>query len=698
MTDMTQMGAVRSRKAQGLLNPASIAVIGASDQPGNLGGRIIGYLQKFGFSGPIWPVNPGRPSVAGLVCYPTPADLPKIPDLAVITIAASASVAALKDCISAGIRHGIVLAGGFAETGAAGRALQEQLTDLCEKSSFSLCGPNTLGIVNAWAPMTATFGSQLMRLETLKRGDVAIVSQSGGTAAVLHALADRAGFGIGYLISAGNEAVLSISDYLLMVADDPNIRIMAIYLEGTRDGNSFLQALLTVREAGKVVVMLKGGNAEVSARAAAAHTGSLAGEARVWDAVLQEFGVIRVSTLLEMLDTMLWLSARGPTPLEPGRRVAVVSAGEGSRDVTNDLCIRESLEPVLELAAPEVADLVDALSSLGRRDDLDAIILDAAFLDAVDAGGISAVVESVAAFRSASTKPLFASLPFLSDFSERLAAGGVYAFPDTARAVETSGRILRSAPSSWRTVDPASPAPFDWILALGVRSSGAVICEHECHALLADAGLPVAKGEVATLGEEASRYADHVGFPLVMKGLSPAVTHRNKVGLVALDIASREEAAATFDCFLSIADRLGFKLDGVYVQHQEAKGVEIIVSALRDPIFGVMVTCGAGGVATEELNDVALHRAPFGVNTAVELLRKTRVVANALASNPALDLQLLAQFIASFSQLAASAPWKNFVLEVNPVIWRPDAVVAVDGLLVIEDATVESASGGKPFP
>ncbi len=677
---------VQEPSRPGLLEPRSIAVIGASDQPGNLGGRIISFLQKFDFKGSIWSVNPRRETVAGMRCYPTAKDLPETPDLAVIAVSAGLALEAVRGCIEGGIRNGIVLAGGFAEVGEEGEAMQEELTALCKANDFQLCGPNTLGIINTWLPMTASFGSHLIDLPALRAGDISIVSQSGGTAAVVHALAERAGFGLRYLISAGNEAILNVADYLRLVADDPNTRVVGMYLEGTRDGDDFLDALGKVRASGKPVVMLKAGVAEVSARAAAAHTGSLAGEARIWDTVLREYGVIRVTTLVELLDALLSLSALGGNPLPAGQKVAIVSLDEGTAAITRDLCIREGLE-VVHQSVPLLASQADNSGTLfqtaARNADL--VFVDGAMADLAPGPMLDTLVASLSDFRKRGQTPLFVSLPADGVVSAQLAEKGIYAFPDPSRAVETIGRLVNGGSNvAWAARKRPAPIAFDWSKTVGDCTDGTVISEHDCHSILAAAGLDVAAGQLAVTRQEAVSAAAAVRYPVAMKGISPAVTHRAAAGLLALNVASDIDAADAHDRLTARAAEIDVTLDGIYIQHMERGEKEVIVSALRDPVFGIVVTCGAGGTATELIDDVTIERAPVDVDTARAMIKRLRMVESALDSDPGLDLDQLAGFVSHFSRLAASAPWSRFAFEVNPVKWRPDRAVAVDGLLVID--------------
>ncbi len=698
----------------------SIVVIGASDSPGNLGARVLGYLKKFSYPGKFWAVNPRRDTVAGDKCYPTPADLPEVPELAILAISAAQAYDAIKSCIDAGIMHGILWAGGFAETGHEGAERQAALAKLCKDSGFKLCGPNTVGIINSWLPMTASFSSSLVDITRLIPGNIAMVSQSGGTAITAQAMAQQVGFGFRYVVSSGNEAVLTVADYMRMVAADPHIKILTMYVEGARNGADFLEALGLVRAAGKKVVILKAGAAEASARAAAAHTGALAGEHRVWRALLREFGVITVHSLSEMVDMVLFLSGSDLKKLPNGGGIAVVSLGGESAAIAADLCtdngmttpalapatldkLKGLVPPGARIANPLVLTnqvyqpawlekLGQALDAVGNDPAIETVLFEDAYNIASRDGDLDKaqleLAEILCAFRRRTGKTVVVSwTPSSARARERLTTEQIFAFPDPVRAVETLAKVVghRSGTKPFVPGATTKAIEFDWKSHIPAPTDGMVVSEHDCHRILSAAGLPVAKGQLATSADAAVAAATEVKYPVAIKGISPAVTHRAAAGLLALFVKSDEEVRQVFARLSERAKAINVVLDGVYVQHMEEGTGEVIVAAFRDPMFGVMVTCGAGGTATEILDDVAIGRAPLDAKAAEEMLKGLRIVKSLGRSGVKADLGALADFVARFSQISASAPWERFALEVNPVKWRHSKVVAVDGLLVIDE-------------
>jgi acyl-CoA synthetase (NDP forming) len=696
-----------------LLEPRSIAVIGASDAPGSLGGTVVRFLLRFGFPGRVWPVNPRRQSVAGLPCYPAPEALPGPADLALLAVPATAVLEVVRACAAAGIGHGIVWAGGFAEIGGEGRARQEALVEICQEAGFRLCGPNCIGIINVHLPMVASFASALLAADRLLPGNISMVSQSGGMATVAQALAQKAGFGFRHVISSGNEAVLTTADFIHALVRDAKTKVIAAYLEGVRDPQKLLLALAAARDASKPVIMLKGGSTAASARAALAHTGALAGEERVWDAVLHEHAVIHVHSQEELLDVALALSGADLARLPAGNGVGTITYGGGSGVLSADQCARVGLHtPPLEPRSKErLQPLVPPIASITNPIDLtpevynqptwlerlpqalDVIAADPGLDALLFQGGpmgqhLDEMIEVISELHTRAGKTICVSWPFApSKVCERLPAAGIPVFPEHARAIRAIAHLAsyRSALEQPPRTDAPSLPAFDWVAYVKNPAPGTAIGEHTCHRILAAAGLPAPPGQLTATMDEALAAARALGFPVALKGIAPSVTHRAAAGLLALDLRSEEDVRDAYRRLAGRAQHLRVELEGVYVQRMARGGLELLVSAFADSQFGVMVSCGAGGTLTEVLDDVVLARAPVGEAKARRMLEQLRIVRHAASLAPEARPEAAAAFVAAFSQLAASAPWRRFVLEVNPIRWGSDGVVAVDGLLVVEE-------------
>jgi acyl-CoA synthetase (NDP forming) len=693
-----------------LLSPRSVAVIGASDAAGNLGGVAVGFLQRFGFPGAIHPVNPGRETVADLPCLPSVADLPEPVDLAIIAVAENRVAGVVRACAAVGIPSGVVWAGGFGEAGAAGRARQDELIAICQETGFRLLGPNCLGAINGALPMTATFASFLIEAERILPGRISYVGQSGGLISSCLALAQQVGVGFRHMVSTGNEAVLSTADFIKAFAEDDGTKVIAVYLEGLRDleglrgGARLIAALEAARRAKKPVVLIKGGVTAASARAAAAHTGALAGERRVWDAILSEQAVIQVGSMEELLDVVLFLDSIDLGKLPAGPNVAPIRFGGGYGVLAADQCARKGL------ATPPLADAsreqLKALLPPNCRDrqplrpdagDLQSDALDGAA--AASARGHRGRLTRSIRFCSCAGRwaATARSWPASSAISatprvKPCAWAGRWHPPGWSSGPARTGSSSSRSSTGPSTRSPRSPVFAATSIAQSVArrpghrppSTGAHTSGRprplESSRSMPAIGFwppPACRSQRAGL-REALTAARHLGFPLAM--IAASITHRAQMGLVALNLRSDDEIRAQFAAQNARAAAAGAPLEGVYLQAMASPGMDVLVSAFRDPMFGVMVSCGAGGGLAELIDDVALARAPLAEASARDLLEKLRVVK----VTSGMDIGPLARFVADFSQIAAAAPWAGFTLEVNPVRWHGDGVVALDGLLVIE--------------
>jgi acetate---CoA ligase (ADP-forming) len=694
-----------------ILEPRSIAVVGASDQPGNLGGETVRRLLKFRFSGRISPVNRTAATVAGLPGCASIADLPEAPDLAIFAIPAIGLMAAIRECSDAGVSHGIAYAGGLADAGAEGAELQRAVAAFCRERKFALCGPNCVGVINATSPVAATFSTALQEIDALRAGGISMVCQSGGIATTAFSMVQQAGFGFRYLVSSGNEAVVDFADFLHAFAQDPETRVIGGYLEGIVDAPKFVRALEEARQHGKPVVLIKAGMTGASARAAQAHTGALVGEDRVIDAVFKELGVVRVHSIDELVDVVLMLVGnRDKVPSVAG--VGVITFGGGNGVLGADQCAQNGLSvpPLSHECTQKLQPLVVSVASAANPLDLtpttafraEAMAQLPAALDVVAAEPQIGSVLFIAGSLAAKAPEICDVICGLADRAEKpvgvswpsppravpvlLAERGIYAFLDPARAIRALSKLVEHGAAMRRPArPPASIAAraFDWSAFASVEETPAVIAEHTCHRILSAAGLAVAASELVQDRAAAVRAAATIGMPVVLKGITPRVTHRAKAGLVAMDLRTEADVRAGFDHLLARAEALAVGLDGVLVQKMHRRGMELLVTAFRDPAFGVIVSCGAGGVLTELIDDVVTERAPIDTDLAAHMLERLRVRRHATDEEGLLPTDGAARFIAGFAELAMTAPWARFTLEVNPLLWRRSDAVAVDGLLVI---------------
>jgi acetyltransferase len=406
--------------------------------------------------------------------------------------------------------------------------------------------------------MVASFASFLVESEALLSGSIAMISQSGGLATMAQAMAQLKGHGFGLTVSSGNEAMLTVADYIHAAARDNGIKVIAAYVEGIRDGDRFVAAVSAARDAGKPVVVLKGGRTSASVQAVAAHTGALAGEQRVWEAVAAELGIISVGSLEELLDVALLLAGMDLSRLPKGKSVAIVTFGGGSGVISADQCAIRGL--AVPRFAPEtlarLAPLVPPIASIGNPVDLTPQTFNqerwfTSFPEALNAiaadPGIDIVfcqfgpqaqrgaetATAISRLRERTDKTVLVAWPLAPNgIPEILADEGVHVFQEYERAIAAIARIAEVSGT-----EPVTPSPgltldhFDWTRFVAAPRAATVISENECHRILAAAGVPVARGVLARSSEEAVEAARDIGFPLAAKGISASVTHRAAAGL-----------------------------------------------------------------------------------------------------------------------------------------------------------------------
>lgn len=695
-----------------MLAPRSVAVVGASDREGNLGGLAVSYLQKFGFTGEVWPVNAGRQEVAGLPCFPSLAVLPSVPDLVIVAVPADAVLGVIDDCITAGIPSAIVWSGGFAEVGAEGAERQRKLIERCRGTSLKLCGPNCIGIINSGNGLTASFSSLLGEIDRINPGRISMISQSGGIAVTALGRAHELGLGFRMAVSCGNEAMLGIHDFVDALSEDPQTRVISVYVEGLSDPDRFVASLKKARDAGKFVVVMKGGASVASARAALAHTGKLSGSDRVFDAVFRELAAVRVFSIEEMLDVSLLLAGLPEGRVPKGNRVLLSSFGGGSGVIGTDQCEREGLAvpPIDQATRDRLAPIFTSLGSSANPIDLtpgsmtdprlranllevmkimsDAPDVDIYLLLSAGFGTLAPeLVKIYEALRDYTPKPVVLSwLSPPAGIPGSLAEKDVRVFDEHARAIRAAGHLARHGENTRHRIRcrPELARQFDWKSFTGGPGDGRrVLTEDAVAAILSAASLPVAPGKTATSASAAAAAGAEVGFPVAIKALSEKITHRAAAGLVALGIKTVAEAEETFEIFTERARSLGTDLDGVWVQHMAEGNRELLVTAFRDKDFGVVVGCGLGGGMTEIIDDVAFARGPIDPDGATDLLGYLRTLRRNPGFLSPAQMKLAAEFLASFSAIVASAPWPEFTLEINPLKLGESSAAAVDGLLII---------------
>lgn len=686
-------------RLRAMLNPASIAVVGASEDPTKAGGRPLHYLRQLGYEGAVYPVNPSRSTVRGLPCYPSVAALPGPVDLCVLAVAAGHVEQSLLDCAAAGIRSVIVFASGFAEVGGEGRERQDRLRQIAAEHDIALMGPNCLGFVNFGSGAAATFTTALER-RPLPPGRIAFVSQSGAVGAFVVGLAADQHAGLSYFVTTGNEAALGFADYAAALLDDPGTAVIAGYLEGI-DGRQLTGLARRALAAGKPLVLMKVGTSTAGAAASAAHTGKLVGSDGVYSAAFRQYGITRAESVEQLLDFSTVLAA-GHRPA--GRRAGVVSISGGAAILMADWCERLGLDmarfseatsarlraslpwfgssgnPVDTTGRPlwDEGMLGETLAAVAADPDVDVVLCHVGLAPDTTAR-IAAEIEQAA--RGTGKPVLVTWLPEQDSAPQQgLRDAGIPLFTDPVRMTRAAAVLVEYAQAARRQAGTAERTAGRPPATAG-PPAGKIVTEQDAAQWLREEGLTVPRSAVAATRDEAVAAARAIGYPVCAKLLSPDVPHRSDVGGIRLDLRSDQDVAAAFTAVAAAVP--GARFDGVLIAEQLAGGLELIVSGFRDPDFGPCVLCGIGGVLAEVLDDTVIRLAPVTADGAREMLASLRgaaLLAGPRGSEPA-DVTAAAAAIARVSELIAVSPADVTAIEVNPLVVYRSGAVVLDALI-----------------
>jgi acetate---CoA ligase (ADP-forming) len=671
--------------------PATVAVVGASQRRGSIGGELFRNMLTAGFSGAVYPVNPGAVAVAGVRSYPSIEEIPDRVELAVICLPARHVLDAAASALAVGIRALCVISSGFAEVGPEGRERQQALLALVRSYGARLIGPNCLGISSAGVGLNATFAPN-----ALPNGTIGFSSQSGALGLALLEQASERQLGFSSFVSIGNKADVSSNDLLEWWEDDDETHVVLLYLESFGNPRKFGRIARRVARR-KPIVALKAGTTAAGAHAASSHTAALAGSDAAADALFRQAGVIRARTLEELVDATALLSSQ---PLPRGRRVAVMTNAGGLGILCADACaaaglalpdLAEETREVLAAVLPPEASTANPVDLLGSATEatyaaalpllladpgVDALIV--LFVPPVVAGAeevASAIRTSVEAARP--DKPVLACVISHAGtpaaFQDRCTAVASFAYPESA--AHALGLAADRAEWLRRPTGPRTePADVDRLGARKIVDHALVaggdgwLESQNARALLEAYGVPVVAEREANTLDAAVSAAGELGYPVVVKTADPGV-HKTERGGVALDLADEEGV-------LQAVEAIGLP---VIVQPFIRTGTELLAGVVQDPVFGPLVAFGPGGVLAELIGDAGIRLAPLTRLEAEELVLEGKAgqLVRGFRGAPAASIEALADLVLRLSQLADDLP-ELAELDLNPVLARSDGCVAVD--------------------
>lgn len=680
-----------------ILEPQSVAVIGASRQPGTVGYAVLSNLLMGQYTGIVYPVNPKAKAICGVRTYPSVLEIPDPVDLAVIIVRAPLVPQVLEECGQKGVKGAIVISAGFKETGPEGAKLEAQVREIAHHYGIALVGPNCLGVINTDPNyrLNASFAKEMPL-----PGNIAFISQSGALCTAVLDYAKGQGIGFSKVVSLGNKADVNENDFLAYLWQDPQTQVILLYIEELSDGRRFLQLAREITGEGdnrKPILALKAGRTPAGARAVASHTGSLAGSDEVYEALFAQAGVLRADTVEDLFEYAI---AFANQPLPNGRRTVIITNAGGPGIMATDACVRYGLELAqlnektleqLRQKLPPHASLLNPIDLIGdaQHDRYEAAldaVLDDPNVDAVivlltpqamtDIENIANVIVQKSKQR---VKPILACFMGLVDISAGvniLKENGVpcYSFPeDAVRALAAMVKYVDwvRRPRTGFKMFPVDTERARNLLSKAPVSEHGFIPEEVAFQVLEAYGFPVLPWGVVKTPEEAVSVARQIGYPVVLKVLSPDIVHKFDVGGVQLNLNSDSDVKQAFEKIInSVKQHLPeARIEGVIVQAMAKKGREVILGLKRDPQFGPILMFGLGGIYVEVLRDVTFRFAPVRELGAYRMVRDIRTykLLEGVRGEPPADIDKIVECIERLSQLAIEQDLIE-ELDINPLI------------------------------
>jgi len=675
------------------LSPTSVAVIGASREPGAVGHEVVRNLLESGYTGRVFPVNPKATEILGLKCYSSVSEISENVDLGIVAVPAEIVPQVAEEAGKKGVKALIVISAGFKEVGLEGLQREKRLLEICRKNQMRLLGPNCLGLINTFTPINASFAPKMPL-----KGGVAFVSQSGALCTAVLDWAASENMGFSNIISLGNMADMDETDFIQLLAEDQNTKTILTYIESVKDGRRFLKVAPTVSRE-KPVVILKSGTSDVGARAVASHTGSIAGSEVAYATAFKRCGVLKADSIEELFDLGIALSSQ---PVPQGRNVAIVTNAGGPGIVAADACARHNLNlawlstktiRLLQEKLPEEASWINPVDVLGDALEDRYGLAMKTLLEDDSVDSIIAILTPQAMTRPLETasqlktlKPFFQKKPILAVFmgGERvreairvLAEAGIPNYQQPERAVytlagmATYGEHLMFEPEQWYPLSDVDREAVEEALERVRKERRVSLLSVEARKVVQAYGISVPQSELAQNSRQAVVAARSIGYPVAMKVVSPQILHKTDIGGVKLNLSSDKEVEAMFYEVVKNANLFmpDARVFGVEVQRMVPPGKEVIVGMNRDTQFGPLIMFGLGGVYVNILKDVSFRLAPVSKRAASEMITETKSYAllRGVRGEPSSDIDSIVDVIQRISQLSTDFE-EISEIDINPLI------------------------------
>ncbi len=708
------------KKLDAILKPKSIAIVGASDTKGSVGYAVMENMLKAGFTGNLYPVNVKRKEVQGVKAYPSVKEIGEPVDLAVICIPARFVPAVVKDCGESGVGGLVIISAGFKEAGEEGMKMYNQIRDLSRQYKMRVIGPNCLGFMNPHLGINASFAAR-----NALKGNIAFISQSGALLTSILDWSVEQSVGFSYFCSIGSMLDVGFADLIDYFGTDPNTACILIYMESIENARRFMSAARSFAR-NKPIIVLKAGRSDEGGQATKSHTGSLAGNDVVFDTAFRRAGVIRVDTIAQLFNCAQSLAMQARPR---GNRLAIVTNAGGPGVLATDYLMEnggklaklseKSLEILNSFLAPSWShgNPVDVLGDAGaeeykravdvclRDPDVDGVLVVLTPQAMTDAKAIAQGIAEVAQVAAFMKKPVLAAWMGERDVwegRETLEKGKVpnYRFPESA--VDVFLRMYKYARNLELLYETPPGIPRDFhrdqekaraIIYKALNQDRNTLTEDEAKALMGCYDIPVSRNKVTTSAEEAAAFAEEIGFPVVMKIVSPDIGHKTEVGGVKLDLENKEAVKKAYTEIMETVPghRPEAKLEGVLVEEMIDKPFELLIGANKDPLFGPVIVFGRGGTAVEVYKDTQMGLPPLNMALASRIIEEVQIypLLEGYRNMPGVNLEELAFTLVKFAYLVMDFP-EISEIDINPFVADEKSGIVLDSHIVLDPSEKDS--------
>jgi len=687
-----------------VLNPKSVAVIGASENENKIGGRPLLYLSRHGYKGKVYPINPKRAEIQGFKAYPSLADLPEAPEAAIVALAGDAAIEAVEQCARRGVKTAVVMTSGFGETDPIeGKAKEKRMRDAAHAAAMRVVGPNSQGLANFGTGAILSFSTMYIEAPPMD-GPIAVVSQSGAMSVVPYGLLRARGLGVRHSHATGNDADVTVSELASVVAEDPDLKLLLLYLESINDPYFLAETARIAHQRNLPVIALKSGRTAAGQEAAKSHTGALANEDATVDAFLAQHGIWRARDTAELVASAeMYLKGWKPK----GRRLVAISNSGAVCVMAADAAstVGMPLAKLADATRTELGKILPGFATTTNPIDITAALLTNsglfsqilpvlardsaadAFLIGIPVAGqgydVEAFARDSADFARATAKPLVAAIP-QSSIAARFKAHDLPVFPTEYEAVAALNQFLSHGElmlaSKGRTV-ASTRAP-----ATAARTS-VMLNEADSLKLLAGAGVPVVRFRLCNSAGDAAVALAELGGPVAVKGCSADVVHKSDLGLVRLGLDDADRVRTAFTEMKQAMTDHGARFDGVIVAKMARGRREMMIGGRIDPVFGPVVLVGDGGKYVEAMPDVQLLIAPFTAAEVRDVLGRLRIapLLTGVRGEPALDVEAFCDAALAVCRLMMNPQSGVVNLDLNPVLVgaRGEGCVALDAVVYV---------------